>query len=181
MFAVKMECELGVIYFGRFPAIRNMAGFALRSELPGVRIILEMAGGAVLRRAFEDTVDMTFLACHSCMLAIEMECEFGMIHLGRFPSFRSMTGGTICSKLPVMEIILLMTGITLLGCGLHVSDGAVIKVTVGAGCQSVFTDQFEWESVMVEVRTVRVNSIVTSHAVRPECQEVLRCKCLVNL
>ena len=71
-----------------------------------MRIILGMAGGTVLRRAFEDAVDMTALAFHIRMHSIEMECKFGMIHLRVRPAFRSMTSGAIGSKLTVVMVIL---------------------------------------------------------------------------
>ncbi len=71
-----------------------------------MRIILGMAGAAVLRRAFENAVLMTAFASHRGMFPIEMECKFGMINLRVLPAFGSMTSGTIGSKLTVVMVIL---------------------------------------------------------------------------
>ncbi len=71
-----------------------------------MRIILGMAGAAILRRTFENAVNMTALAIHGNVFPIEMECEFGMIHFGVLPTFGSMTSGAIGSKLTVVMVIL---------------------------------------------------------------------------
>ena len=49
-----------------------------------------------------------------------------------------------------MEVILLMAGETILRCGLHIGDGAVIDVTTGALHQRVFADQVEGDLIMIE-------------------------------
>ena len=110
-----------------------------------------MTGGAVHGGAFEDAVLMTVFASHGRMFSIKMECKFGVIYMGGLPAIRRMTGRAILSKLAVVEIILLMTGIALLRRGLHVGDGAVIEMTFGAGCQSVLPNQIERNPVMVKV------------------------------
>ena len=71
--------------------------------------------------------------------------------MGGFPAIGRMTGRAILSKLAVVEIILLMTGIALLRRGLHVGDGSVIEMTFGAGSQSVLPNQIERNPVMVKV------------------------------
>ena len=73
MFSIEMESKLRVIHLGRFPAIGSVTGSALCSELTLMRVILGMAGTAVLRSAFEDTIDMAFLTSHCGMLAVKME------------------------------------------------------------------------------------------------------------
>ena len=151
VFAIEFEGKLGVVYMGGFPAIGCMATFTLSAKSAAMRVVINMAGGAVHGGAFEDAVLMTVFASHGCMLTIEMECKFGVIHMGRLPAIGRMTGRTILSKLAVVEIILLMTGIALLRRGLHISDGAVIEMTFGAGCQSVLPNQIERNPVMVKV------------------------------
>ena len=116
-----------------------------------MRIIINMAGCAIHGRALEDAILMAILAGYSCMFAIKMEGELGVIYIGGFPAVRRMAGGAILSKLAVMEIIFLMAGIALLRRGLHVCDGAVIEMAVGAGCQSVLPNQIERDPVMVKV------------------------------
>ena len=112
MFPIQMECKLGVIHLGGFPAVRCMTGSALGTKLALMRVILGVAGTAVLRRAFEDSVDMAFLASHCGVFAVKMECEQGMIHLRIFPAFGRMTRCAVGSKLTVVMVIFLMAGET---------------------------------------------------------------------
>ena len=67
---VQFEGELGVIDRGRLPTVGRVTSRALRSQLTGVGIIVCMAGSAVLRRAFELTIDMAVRASHSIMQSI---------------------------------------------------------------------------------------------------------------
>ncbi len=59
MFSIQMESELGMIDCRRFPAIGRVTSRALSSQLTSVGIIVHMARDAILRCAFELTVDMT--------------------------------------------------------------------------------------------------------------------------
>ena len=151
VFAIKFECKLRVVYMGGFPAVRRMAAFTLSAKSATMRVVIDMAGGAVHGSAFEDAVLMTVFASHGCMLTIEMEGKLGVVYMGGFPTIGRMTSCAILSKLAVVEIILLMTGIALLRRGLHVGDGSVIEMTFGAGCQSVLPNQIERNPVMVKV------------------------------
>ena len=114
MFAFKMECELRVVYLGRFPAIRRVTCSALRAKLTSVCVILCMTGSAVHGRAFEDAIYMAASASRCQMLAFEMECKLRMVYFGRFPTIRRVAGSTICSKRAVVEIVFLMAGVALL-------------------------------------------------------------------
>ena len=151
VFAIEFESKLGVVYMGGFPAIGRVATFTLSAKSAAMRVVIDMAGGAVHGGAFEDAVLMTVFASYGRMLTIEMEGKFGVIHMGRFPAIGRMTGSTILSKLAVVEIILLMTGIALLRRGLHIGDGSVIEMTLGAGSQSMLPNQIERNPVMVKV------------------------------
>ena len=151
VFAIEFEGKLGVVYVGRFPTIGRMTTFTLSAKSTAMRVVIDMTGGAVHGSAFEDAVLMTVFASHGRMLTIEMKCEFGVIHMGRLPAIGRMTGRAILSKLAVVEIILLMTGIALLRRGLHIGDGSVIEMTFGAGSQSVLPNQIERNPVMVKV------------------------------
>ena len=108
MFPVEMESKLGMIHFGRFPTIGCVTGSALCSELALMSVILCMAGTAVLRCAFEDTIDVTILAGHCRMFSIKMKCEFGMVHLCILPAFGRVTRGAVGSELTVVMVIFLM-------------------------------------------------------------------------
>jgi hypothetical protein len=67
MFAIEMEGKFGVIHIRGLPASGAVTTFALIAKSAVMRIVLGMTGGAVHRRAFEDTVHMTFFARHGCM------------------------------------------------------------------------------------------------------------------
>lgn len=84
-----LQGEAGGIVIERdlIPRAGIMTGGALRTIRTLMRIILGMAGGAVLRRAFEDAVDMTTRTIHIRMHSIEMECKLRVVHLGGLPSF----------------------------------------------------------------------------------------------
>lgn len=103
-----LQGEAGGIVIERdlIPRAGIMTGGALRTIRTLMRIILGMTGAAVLRRTFENAVDMTALAIHGNMFPIKMECEFGMIHFGVLPTFGSMTRGALGSKLTVVVVIL---------------------------------------------------------------------------
>ena len=85
-----------------------MTGSTLRSKLTLMRIILRMTGTAVLRRAFEDAIDMTILTGHCRVFSIKMECEFGMVHLCILPAFGRVTRRAVGSELTVVMVIFLM-------------------------------------------------------------------------
>jgi hypothetical protein len=115
-----------------------------------MRIILGMAGSAVLRRTFEDTVDMTFLTSHSCMLSIKMEGKHGVIYFCQCPAFGSMTCSALRSKLTVVMIIFCVTGETRLWSCLQISDTVSIDMALGTSQRSMFADQIERNFVMVK-------------------------------
>ena len=112
MFAFKREGKFRMVHFGGLPAFGGMAGGALRSKLTLVRIILQMAGCAVLRRAFEQIVLMAARASHRRMFTDKREGKLGMIHLGGLPAFGRMAGGAIGSQLTLVRVIFQMAGST---------------------------------------------------------------------
>jgi len=102
------SCKI-VVKFCRLPAIGRMTGSAIRAELTVVRVILFMAGIAILRSTFEDAIHMAFLAGHAQMFSNQRECKFGMIDTDLVPTFGCMAGGAIGAKLAAMFVILLVT------------------------------------------------------------------------
>jgi hypothetical protein len=87
VFTIQMECKLRVVDLRRFPTIRCMTGSTLCTKRTCMSIVLGMAGGAIHRRAFEDTVNMATRTDYVGMFAIQMEREFRVVHFGRFPRF----------------------------------------------------------------------------------------------
>ena len=84
-----LQCEAGGVVIERdlIPRAGIMTGGALSTICTLMSVILGMAGGAVLRRAFEDAVDMTARAIHIRMLTIEMECKLRVVYIGGLPAF----------------------------------------------------------------------------------------------
>ena len=74
-----------------------------------------MTGGTILRRAFEDAVDMTAFASHGRMLTVKVEGEQGVVNRCKFPTFGRVTGRAVVSELTVVMVILYVTGDTFLG------------------------------------------------------------------
>ncbi len=57
-----------------------------------MRVILGMAGGAILRRAFELPVNMAACTSHCAMLAIQMEGKLRVVHICGLPTFGRVAG-----------------------------------------------------------------------------------------
>ena len=73
-----------------------------------------MTGGTILRRAFEDAVDLATLTSHGRMLTIKVEGKQGVVNRCKFPAFGRVTGRAIVSELTVVMVILYVAGDTLL-------------------------------------------------------------------
>lgn len=110
MLAVQMEDRVVVVEGGRSPAVWRVAGLALIAQRTGMRIVIGMAGGAVLRRAFEFSANVTVLTGNCVVFTNKREGELGMIHLSQLPSVRGVAQGAVRSKLTVVVIVFLMTG-----------------------------------------------------------------------
>lgn len=154
MFTDKRESELGMIHSGGLPAFGGMAGGALRSQLTLVRVIFLMAGSAVLRRAFKDSVLMTAFASHGGMFSIETECEQGMIHLCILPAFGRMTCCAVGPKLTVMVVVFRMAGETRLGSYLQINDRTRVDMALGTCKWRMFPDQIEWNFIMIKTKAM---------------------------
>ena len=111
--SIEMEGKFRMIHHRRLPAIRRMTGCTQRSKLSIMSIILDMTGDAIHWRTFENAIDVATFAGNSRVPAIEMECEFRMIDIGRLPAGRGMARCAVGSKLPLVRIIIGMAGSTI--------------------------------------------------------------------
>lgn len=75
-----------------------------------MRIIVSMAGRAILRRALEDIIYMAGLTGYGVMLAIQMEGKFRVIDRGGFPAVGCVTSCALRSQLTGVGIIVYMAG-----------------------------------------------------------------------
>lgn len=114
VFAIQVEGKLGVIDTRVLPAVFGMTCSTVGSELTVVVIVLQVAGYAIFRGAFEYAIHMATLAIHIRMFAVQVEGEFRVVDRGRFPTRRGMTGGAFGTELPVVMIILQVARNTIL-------------------------------------------------------------------
>ena len=130
-----------------------MADRAFRAKRSVVRVVLGVTRGAVLRRALEDSVDMTLLAGHRCMFPVKFEGELRVVDLGQIPAVGGVTGRAVGSKLTVVMVVFQVAGYARLRGRLQVINCARGNVALGAGDRRMFAAQLEWDRVMVKVRT----------------------------
>ena len=117
MLAFQWEGGLGMIEDCLFPITGDMTLLAGCTQLSLMRIDLFMTGETILRRAFECSVYMALFTSHGDMRSIQLKYGAVMIESGRLPSFGSMARSTVRAQTPLMRIILLMAGETILaGC-----------------------------------------------------------------
>jgi hypothetical protein len=109
-------------------------------------VIAGMAGVAVFWRAGKFTVDMATGTSHTGVQTGQREGGFGMIERGRLPTRGGVTGGAICSKLTLMEIVSGMARITIRGRAFELKIG----VTLGTGDGCVLAGQLEDGTVVIE-------------------------------
>ncbi len=141
-YEVKPDCA--VIEYSGTPTVDDVTGFALRSKLTYMNIVV--AGGTIHRRTFEHSILVAAFAGNSGVLAFQLESELGMVN-GSVPAFGSVAGGAVGAVTAVMLIVFGVAGITVLG------NAFVDTVNVAgvAGDAGVFADQFESGKVVIEL------------------------------
>ncbi len=107
--ADKFETRCVMIELSRLPGFGRMALFADGAELTQMRIDLFMAGVTILGRAFEHAIDMTLIASHAHMSAIQFEISQIMVKGRSSPAFGSVTRSAVGAEAPFVSIILCMT------------------------------------------------------------------------
>ena len=169
MFAIQMEGKFRMIYCGRFPAIRRMTGCTECTKLTGVRIILGVAGGAVLWRTFEYAINMTTLTGDGGMFAVQMERKFRMIYRCGFPTAGCMTSSAQGTKSAFMRVIFGMAGGTILW---RAFEDAIDMATLTSDSR-MFPVKFERELGMVHFGEVPAFGRVTCCAVSSKLTVVM--------
>lgn len=113
-----------------FPVSRVVAGFANRSVLPVVFIIVLVARVAIFWGSLVATC-MTLLTFHIKMLAFQREIAQAVIKFCWLPGFGTVADATLRAKLTLMRIIFKMTGFTSCGCILQISNATGIEMAPG--------------------------------------------------
>lgn len=83
-----------------------------------------------------------------------------------------MTGTAIRAELAFVWIILLVTGVAVLGRCLEVGNAARTGMTASTGHLGVFPGQLEDDAIMVKIVTISFNTIVTGQAILPVSQQM---------
>lgn len=93
-----------------------MTGSTIRTILAVVCVFLLVAGDTVHRRAPELSVHMAGLTSHVCVFAFQLKRRQVVIKLCRSPAIRSMTLAAIQPEPPLVRLVIMMTGVTILQC-----------------------------------------------------------------
>ena len=148
----------------RTPTRRRVTGSALSAKRAGMRIILKMAGHTILRGPLEHIIDMAVCAIHACVLPIQFECKFRVIHIGGLPASGRMTGIALCAKCAAMRIIIDVTGSAVHGGALE----DAILVTIHAVNACMFAIEMECKFGMVYICGFPAGGTVTGSALSTE-------------
>ena len=92
-----------------------MARGAIRSQCPGMKGRVGMAGYAGGRSAFENTIPMAVLAARLCVRPFQREAGTGMVKRCSTPTLCGVAGCTVCAELPVVFIIVLVARVAIPG------------------------------------------------------------------
>ena len=95
-----------------------------------------------------------------------------MIEVGRFPAFRRMTGGAICTQLASVWVICPMTRKTTFRCRLQIRNVARAEMTLRAQRQDMTARQRKHKSAVRKIVPVGIQAIVTTQA-RPSKSDVV--------
>ena len=97
MLAIQFENEQAVVYIGREPAPRVMAGATINWKLAVVLVIFLVAGITVLRCSIVHMIYMTFLADHIYVFAGKFEGGQIVVEFCRDPAIGSVAISTVRS------------------------------------------------------------------------------------
>lgn len=97
------------------PVARIVAPGTKRAKLTLMRVFRLMAGKAVLWCAFIALIEVAGLACHLHVDTGQLKHRKIVIEFGGRPSCRRMALRTVRTKAPLVRLIRLMTGETILG------------------------------------------------------------------
>lgn len=177
----QLECSLGMVEAGFLPVIRCVAAAAICAELALVGIVFSMASRTILRRAFEDVIDMAFFASHICVCTGQLKICLGVIKSGFFPILRCMAAGAICAKFALVGVILgVAIGASRFG-GLEICQCSYATVTAGTINVCMLPRQLERKLAVIEAVPKTVHTVVTSPAVCSISLSVRLHECRVDL
>ena len=94
-----------------------------------------------------------------------------MVEVRIFPCRWIMAVLALSTILPVMRVVLIMAGVTILRRGLKVCESAGIKMTLGAADILVPAFEFENSGIVVEV-TETIHAIMTCQAIGAEREQM---------
>ena len=121
--------SMRAIELSRRPAICVMAGDAIRAKQAFMICRLCVTTHACCRRALEHIVHMALGALEALVSAGQGKSRFGVVESRIRPAIRCVAGAAVLAKLPIVVVILGVTGVTTSWCAFK----DAIDVTSGAG------------------------------------------------
>lgn len=174
--AFQFEGEHRMIH-AAFPSVGSVTGGAVRSESAVVFVVHGMAGMAIGWNASINAILVTFATCNACVSSGEFENRNIVIELRIFcPTAGGMARATLHPKATLVEVIFLMTGVTILWGGFQIVEIAGIGVTTGTGGLRMQAGEGEGRLGVVELGAVRIDPIVAGEAIRPKSEDVFLCE-----
>jgi len=169
----QLERRLRVVKRGFFPIIGCMATGAILAKLALVCVDLRMAGIAILRGAFENIVDMAFLAGHLDVRRGQLEGGLGVIERCFFPILWRMAGSAIFAEATLVSVIFGMARSAIRGCGFQFSNRVGLAVAFVTWNVVVFASQLERDFTMVKILSVGIQPIMAGQAAGPKGLQVV--------
>lgn len=172
--AGQREVAAAVVEGGVLPTGRVVTGGAVRAKLTVMLVILTVAGVAIAGRAFVHIVQVALLTAHIRMFPFEFERRQVVVEFGRRPAIRRMAEGAISAKAPLVRLVSVMAGVTILRRGGKICQRTGIHVTLHARHAAMLPRQFEGKVVVIETRHEAIHPIVTIQTRRTERQHMPR-------
>lgn len=146
---------------GWFPRICCMAIGTFSAELPSMLLWFGMTGNTFSRCIFESIIDMAGFALHLSMRARQRKCGEIVVEIRILPICGVMTGSAVAAIISVVDILLPVTGITILRRGLQVCECTRIEMAPGAGnLFSMPADKLKLKNIMVKVIAEAVYTVM---------------------
>ena len=171
--------EAGIVMIkGRVaPSARIMTGSTIRSKLAVVCILVGMAGITIRWGTLVHPVDLACAALNICMLSGKREIGIVVIEGHVAPSTWVMTCTTVRPKLPVMIVLVGMTGITIRWCTFVYTIG----MTCLTLCIGMLPGKREIGIVMIKIHIRPFGGFMASTASRPELTVMMILICMAGV
>lgn len=147
-----------------------MTGSAVRTILSIMLVILLVAGIAIGGRAFVLLVDMTGLASHLRMSALQPEGRKVVIECCRLPAVGGVTLTAISAKAALVSVVIEVTGIAVLEGHREITESARVDMALHTCHAHMLARDLERKSIMIEILSETIHAIMTVETRRTKRQ-----------